>query len=93
MIKVAVDDASFRSRSCNDLWCTGYYLPTGPSNKHKFDRDRVKKPGYPITVDNKGHIYFRFQLKKRFYSLDEKQRLEEITRFVETAYRTAGEPG
>jgi len=66
---------------------------TEPPNKHKSDRERVKKPGHLVTVDNKGHIYFNFQLNKRFYSLDEKQRLEEITRLVETAHRAAVEPG
>lgn len=84
----------------NSFFCRIYYddpigieFNTEPPNKHKFDRERVKKPSYLVTVDNKGHIYFNFQLNKRFYSLDEKQRLEEITRLVETAHRAAVEPG
>jgi len=78
-----------------ELWC-GIYYTNSPEviileipNKKKFNAKLVDAPSYSVRED-KDSIWFRFLLEDSpFFSLDKDKQLEEITKFVRTAYAEA----
>jgi hypothetical protein len=80
----------------NEFWC-GIYLYMENhlmvifqiEDKKNFDRKLLDKPSYPVKEDE-DNIWFRLQLEDiHFFSLDKDRQLEEITKFVRTAYTEA----
>jgi hypothetical protein len=58
-------------------------------DKNKFNMDLVEEPSYEVR-EGKERLWFRLSLEKiRFFSLDKDEQLEEITKFVSTAYTEA----
>jgi len=77
----------------NKSWCGIHYnnplVITFEMYKKKFNSKLVKTPSYEVR-EGKEHIWFRLQLEdKYFFSLDKDKQLEEITKFVRTAYAEA----
>lgn len=79
----------------NKIWCgIGYNEPLVVifwMDKKAFDENKlIDKPIYPRGKDDKEAIRFRLELEdKHFFSLDKDKQLEEITKFVKTAYEEA----
>jgi hypothetical protein len=58
-------------------------------NKKNFNSKQVEKPTYPIEED-RNTIKFKLNLQeKHFFSLNKDEQLEELTRFIKTAYAEA----
>ena len=58
-------------------------------DKQNFNAKLVEKSGYPME-ENKDSITLRLRLEdKHFFSLDKDKQLEEITKFIKTAYGEA----
>lgn len=76
------------------FWCGIYYeeplvVILKAFNKEDFDRGKVENPSYPVKEALKS-IWFQLFLKDiHFFSLDNDKQLEEITKFVKTAYAEA----
>jgi len=90
---VALDYRGFYLAN-GEFWCGIYYgdhlvLAFEIQNKKGFNAKLVETPSYPLREDNKS-IWFRLQLEGvHFFSLDKDEQLEEITKFVKTAYTEA----
>ncbi len=77
----------------NKLWCGIHYnnplVITFEMDKRKFNSKLIKAHSYEVR-EGKEHIWFRLQLgDKHFFSLNKDEQLEEITKFVKTAYTEA----
>ena len=78
----------------NKLWCGIHYnnplvVTFEMTDKKKFDPKLVKESSYEVK-EGKYRLYFRLQLdEKHFFSLDKDKQLEEITKFIKTAYAEA----
>ena len=76
------------------FWCGMYYsdpllVTFEIVDKKKFNAKLVDTPSYPIRED-KDSIWFRLQLEdKHFFSLTKDEQIEEITKFIKTAYSEA----
>jgi len=77
-----------------EFWCGIYYndalvLVFELLKREKFNAKLVDTPSYSVRED-KGNMWFRLPLEERhFFSLDKDEQLEEITKFVRTAYAEA----
>jgi hypothetical protein len=77
-----------------DFWCGIYYsepvrIIFEVADKKKFNAKLVDTPSYSVGED-KYCIWFRFPLEDSpFFSLNKDKQLEEITKFVKTAYKEA----
>ena len=55
-------------------------------DKKRFDKSRIETPSYKL-MEGKERLWFRLPLEEsHFFSLDKDEQLEEITKFVKTAY-------
>jgi len=90
---IAKDSRGFYIEN-NKLWCGIVYdahleIIFQVMDKSDYDKNRLQKPSYVID-DDKWGIYFFLPLEeKHFFSLDKDEQLEEITKFVKTAYAEA----
>lgn len=58
-------------------------------DKRKYNKELLDEPSYELR-EGKERLWFRLDLEKRhFFSLDKNEQLEEITKFVRTAYADA----
>ena len=58
-------------------------------DKKKFNAKPVETPSYTVK-EGRYRMWFSLQLEdKHFFSLDKDEQLEEITKFVKTAYTEA----
>ena len=77
-----------------EFWCGIFYsdplvMVFSIEDKKNFNAKLVETPSYLLRED-KYSIGFRLQLEDiRFFSLDKDEQLEEITKFVKTAYEEA----
>lgn len=77
-----------------EFWCGTYYdnhlvMTFEMMDKKKFNAKLVENPGYTVR-EGKEHLWFRLPLKDvHFFSLDKDKQLEEITKFIRTAYAEA----
>jgi hypothetical protein len=75
----------------NKLWCGIHYnnplvVTFEMIRKEKFDLKAAKKTNYALK-EGRERIWFRLPLEDlNFFSLDKDKQIEEITRFVKTAY-------
>jgi hypothetical protein len=77
-----------------DFWCGIHYnnplvVTFEMVDKKRFDVKLVETPSYAVR-EGKERMWFRLQLEdKLFFSLDKDRQLEEISKFVKTAYKEA----
>ena len=77
-----------------EFWCGIYYnnhlvVTFEIMDKKKFNVKLVETPNYTIR-EGKERLWFRLPLEDtHFFSLDKDRQLEEITKFVKTAYAEA----
>ena len=76
------------------LWCgivysDHLYLIFEIWDKQKYDQTRVKQPTYPVRDNNKSIFFDLIFENVRFFCLDKDKQLEEITKFIKTAYAEA----
>ncbi len=58
-------------------------------DKKNYNTKLIDAPSYPVE-ENRNFAWFELQLENiRFFSLDKDEQLEEITKFVKTAYKEA----
>ena len=77
-----------------EFWCGIHY--DNPSvitfelqDKKRFDKSRIETPSYKL-MEGKERLWFRLPLEEsHFFSLNKDEQLEEITKFVKTAYTQA----
>ena len=78
----------------NKLWCGIHYnnplvMTFEMRGRSRFNLKLVKKPSYEVG-EGRYSIWFRLPLEDiHFFSLDKDKQLEEITKFVKTAYAEA----
>jgi len=76
------------------FWCGIHYdnplvITFEMIDKEKFNAKLVDTPTYEVK-EGKERIWFRLPLEdKHFFSLDKDEQVEEITKFVKTAYAEA----
>lgn len=91
---VALDSRGFYLGDNREFWCGIFYSDPlvvifSMEDKKNFNAKLVETPSYPMR-EVKYSIWFRLQLEDRlFFSLDKDKQLEEITKFVKTAYAEA----
>lgn len=91
---VALDSRGFYLGDNREFWCGIFYsdplvVMFSMEDKKNFNAKLVETPSYPMR-EVKYSIWFRLQLEDRlFFSLDKDKQLEEITKFVKTAYAEA----
>jgi hypothetical protein len=77
-----------------EFWCGIHYnnpliLTFEIYDKKKFNAKLVETPSYEVR-EGRERLWFRLPLQdKHFFSLDKDQQIEEITKFVSTAYSEA----
>ena len=58
-------------------------------DKRQYNKELIKDPTYELR-EGKERLWFRFDLEKlHFFSLGKDEQLEELTRFMKTAYKEA----
>ena len=74
---------------CGITYENAQVVTFGIQDKKKFNRRLVEKTTYPVG-ENDNYIWFHLELeRKHFFSLDKDEQLEELTKFVKTAYAEA----